>query len=97
MGLSLQKRRRASNGLAAWIYTRKHSRELYRGEAVRLSGGGAVDSATNAARGIVFVNTWAAVTAKSGMRDLAKTAQKLRLKNLVVKNKIDALIDDEQR
>ena len=56
--------------------------------------GGAVDSATNAARGIVFVNTWAAVTAKSGMRDLAKTAQKLRLKNLVVKNKIDALIDD---
>ena len=59
--------------------------------------GGAVDSATNAARGIVFVNTWAAVTAKSGMRDLAKTAQKLRLKNLVVKNKIDALIDDEQR
>ena len=59
--------------------------------------GGAVDSATNAARVIVFVNTWAAVTAKSGMRDLAKTAQKLRLKNLVVKNKIDALIDDEQR
>ena len=59
--------------------------------------GGAVDAATNAARGIVFVNTWAAVTAKSGMRDLAKTAQKLRLKNLVVKNKIDALIDDEQR
>ena len=59
--------------------------------------GGAVDSATSAARGIVFVNTWAAVTAKSGMRDLTKTAQKLRLKNLVVKNKIDALIDDEQR
>ena len=25
--------------------------------------GGAVDSATSAARGIVFVNTWAAVTA----------------------------------
>ena len=57
--------------------------------------GGAVDSATSAARGIVFVNTWAAVTAKSGMRDLTKTAQKLRLKNLVVKNKVDSLIDDE--
>jgi|TARA_R100001530_G_scaffold130146_1_gene100889 hypothetical protein len=57
--------------------------------------GGAVDSATSAARGIVFVNTWAAVTAKSGMRDLTKTAQKLRLKNLVAKNKIDSLIDDE--
>ena len=58
--------------------------------------GGAVDSATSAARGIVFVNTWAAVTAKSGMRDLAKSAQKLRLSNLVAKNKIDALIVDEQ-
>jgi|TARA_R100001530_G_scaffold108141_1_gene75742 hypothetical protein len=59
--------------------------------------GGAVDSATNAARGIVFVNTWAAVTAKSGMRDLSKSAQKLRLKNLVAKDKIDALVDDEPK
>ena len=58
--------------------------------------GGAVDSATSAARGIVFVNTWAAVTAKSGMRDLTKSAQKLRRKNLAAKNKIDALSDDEQ-
>ena len=57
--------------------------------------GGAVDSATSAARGIVFVTTWAAVTAKAGMRDLTKTAQKLRLKNLVAKNKIDSLIDDK--
>ena len=59
--------------------------------------GGAVDSATSAARGIVFVNTWAAVTTKSAMRDVSKTAQKLRLKNLVVKNKIDALAEDEQQ
>ena len=59
--------------------------------------GGAVDSATSAARGIVFVNTWAAVTTKSAMRDVTKTAQKLRLKNLVVKNKIDALAEDEQQ
>ena len=59
--------------------------------------GGGVDSATNAARGIVFVNTWAAVTAKSGMRDLSKSAQKLRLKNLVAKDKIDALVDDEPK
>jgi len=58
--------------------------------------GGAVDSATSAARGIVFVNTWAAVTTKSAMRDVTKTARKLRLSNLVAKNKIDALIDDEQ-
>jgi len=59
--------------------------------------GGAVDSATSAARGIVFVNTWAAVTTKSAMRDVTKTAQKLRLKNLVVKNKIDALVEDDQQ
>ena len=59
--------------------------------------GGAVDSATSAARGIVFVNTWAAVTTKSAMRDVTKTEQKLRLKNLVVKNKIDALAEDEQQ
>ena len=59
--------------------------------------GGAVDSATSAARGIVFVNTWAAVTTKSAMRDVTKTAQKLRLRNLVVKNKIDALAEDEQQ
>ena len=58
--------------------------------------GGAVDSATSAARGIVFVNTWAAVTTKSAMRDVTKTARKLRLSNLVAKNKLDALIDDEQ-
>ncbi len=49
--------------------------------------GGAVDSATSAARGIVFVNTWAAVTAKAGMRDLTKTAQKLRLGNLTTKTR----------
>jgi hypothetical protein len=59
--------------------------------------GGAVDSATSAARGIVFVNTWAAVTAKQGMRDVTKSARKLRLRNLVAKNKIDALTEDEQR
>tara|TARA_Y100001951_G_scaffold85474_1_gene75429 strand:- start:473 stop:751 length:279 start_codon:yes stop_codon:yes gene_type:complete len=58
--------------------------------------GGAVDSATSAARGIVFVNTWAAVTTKSAMRDVTKSARKLRLSNLVAKNKLDALIDDEQ-
>lgn len=58
--------------------------------------GGAVDSATSAARGIVFINTWTAITVKAGMRDLAKSARNLRLKNLVVKNKLDALIDDEQ-
>ena len=58
--------------------------------------GGAVDSATSAARGIVFVNPWAAVTTKSAMRDVTKSARKLRLSNLVAKNKLDALIDDEQ-
>ncbi len=58
--------------------------------------GGAVDSATSAARGIVFINTWAAVTTKAGMRDLTKSARKLRLKNLVAQNKLDAFTKDEQ-
>jgi len=47
------------------------------------------DTATNAARGVVFVNTWAAITAKSGMRDFTKSAKRLRLKNLSVKNKLE--------
>jgi len=50
---------------------------------------GVSDTATNAARGVVFVNTWAAVTAKSGMRDFTKSAKRLRLKNLSVKNKLE--------
>ena len=58
--------------------------------------GGAVDSATSAARGIVFVNTWATVTAKAGMRDVTKQVRRLRLSNLVAKNKLDALANDEQ-
>ena len=58
--------------------------------------GGAVDSATSAARGIVFVNTWAAVTAKAAMRDVTKQVRRLRLSNLVAKNKLDALANDEQ-
>ena len=58
--------------------------------------GGAVDSATSAARGIVFVNTWAAVTAKAGMRDVTKQVRRLRLSNLDAKNKLDALANDEQ-
>ena len=59
--------------------------------------GGAVDSVTSAARGIVFVNTWAAVTAKAGMRDFTKQVRRLRLSNLVAKNKIAALTEEEHR
>ena len=58
--------------------------------------GGAVDSATSAARGIVFINTWAAVTAKAGMRDVTKKVRQVRVANLVAKDKIDALGKDEQ-
>ena len=60
---------------------------------------GAVDSATSAARGIIFINTWAAVTAKSGMRDVSKQVKRLRLGNLVAQaklNKLDVLTEDEQ-
>jgi hypothetical protein len=56
---------------------------------------GVADSATSAARGIVFINTWAAVTVKSGMRDFTKSVRRLRLRNLVVKNKLDVLSKDE--
>lgn len=58
--------------------------------------GGAVDSATSAARGIVFINTWAAVTAKAGMRDVTKKVRQLRITNLAAQDKIDALGKDEQ-
>ena len=58
--------------------------------------GGAVDSATSAARGIVFENTSAAVTAKARIRDVTKQVRRLRLSNLVAKNKLDALANDEQ-
>ena len=58
--------------------------------------GGAVDSATSAARGIVFVNTWAAVTAKAGIRDVTKQVRRLRLSKLLANNKLDALANDEQ-
>lgn len=57
--------------------------------------GGAVDSATHAARSVVFVNTWAAVTAKSGMRSFTDSAKKLRLRNLVVKNKVDSFTKEK--
>ena len=58
--------------------------------------GGAVDSATSAARGIVFINTWAAVTVKSGMRDITKKAKQFRVANLAAQDNIDALSKDEQ-
>jgi len=57
--------------------------------------GGAVDSATHAARSVVFVDTWAAVTAKSGMRGFTDSAKKLRLRNLVVKNKVDSFTKEK--
>jgi hypothetical protein len=56
---------------------------------------GVADSATSTARGVVFINTWAAVTVKSGMRDFTKSVRRLRLRNLVVKNKLDVLSKDE--
>ena len=55
---------------------------------------GIADS-VGAARSIVFVNTWAAITAKSGMSDITKKARFWRLKSSAVKKKLDALIKDE--
>ncbi len=56
---------------------------------------GVADSATSAARGIVFINTWTAVTARSAMGGFTKSARRLRLKHVVAKNKLDVLTKDE--
>ncbi len=42
----------------------------------------------NASRGIVFVTTWAGVTAHSGMRNLSKAARQLRRQNM---DRLDAM------
>ena len=57
----------------------------------------ATSAAASAARPAVFIGTWAAVTAKSGMSGVTKSARRLRLKNGIVKNKLDTLTKDEQR
>ena len=55
----------------------------------------ATSAATSPARSVVFISTWAAVTAKSGMSGFTKSVRGLSLKNSAVKNKLDALTKDE--
>ena len=60
------------------------------------------NSVTSAARATVFINTWAAVTGRSGMHGISKTVQRFRLSNDVAKEQIesfakDALPKDERR
>ena len=56
---------------------------------------GVADNATNAARSVVFISTWAGVTAKSGMRGFSKSAGRLRLKNSATKDKLARLAKKE--
>jgi hypothetical protein len=55
---------------------------------------GATDSA---ARAIAFITPWAAVTGKSGMRGLSKSARQLRQRNAAAQDRLDALTKDERR
>jgi hypothetical protein len=58
---------------------------------------GVADSASSAARGSVFISTWAAVTARSGMRGLTRTARQLRRRNAVATKRLDTLTKGERR
>ena len=39
----------------------------------------------------VFITTWTAVTVRSGMHEVAKTAQRLRLNGTAAKKRLDVL------
>lgn len=41
----------------------------------------------------VFIGTWAAVTARAGMRDADKMVQRFRLQGTAVKKRLDALTE----
>lgn len=50
-----------------------------------------IHSASDAARGTVFISTWAAVTGRSGMNSVGKTAKRFRLRNTAVTKKLTSL------
>ena len=50
----------------------------------------------NLARASVFVATWTAVTAQSGMRGFRKTAQRLRKSNADVKSLLGRSLKDDR-
>lgn len=58
----------------------------------------AVSGATDSlARASVFVTTWAAVTARSGMRGFSKSAQQLRQSNAEAKSLLERSSKGDQR
>tara|TARA_Y100000310_G_scaffold3792_1_gene4674 strand:+ start:16064 stop:16324 length:261 start_codon:yes stop_codon:yes gene_type:complete len=58
---------------------------------------GAAGSLTSVTRASVFVITWAAVTAKSGMHGFSRSARQLRQSNADAESLVDALTGDERR
>ena len=50
-----------------------------------------VNTATSAARSVLFTGTWASVTTALGMRKYTKTVRGLHQKSLGVQKKIDAI------
>ena len=58
---------------------------------------GVAGSLTGVARASVFVITWAAVTAQSGMRGFSRSAGRLRQSNENAKDLLDTLTEDERR
>ena len=49
------------------------------------------------AKGAVFISVWASVTAELGMRDVAKTAGRIRLKGRAAVNRINAVTEVIER
>lgn len=58
--------------------------------------GGVTGSLVNAARAGVFVTTWTAVTARSGMHGFTKRVRQLRQGATDARNRIDALTKGER-
>jgi len=57
---------------------------------------GAAGSLTSVTRASVFVITWAAVTAQSGMRGFSGSARQLRQSNADAKNLLEALTKKDE-
>jgi len=48
------------------------------------------------AKTAVFITTWTAVTVSSGMREVAKKAQRLRLNGTAAKKRLDILTKERE-
>ena len=86
--------RRATDGLAGWLYTGKHGgcvggRSWFRSSDRPFIQGAVQDLA----KVLVFVGTWTTVTTLSGMRDAEKMVKRCRLKGTAVRKRIELLTE----